>query len=283
MQPHPYFKLLLHTTGELERELGERIVAREEMHLWPLSSVESLTTSSGKRFVYKVQHEPTVEPEFYARASTPLLPPCKVLQRDAQQAALLMPFLQAPTLHARNLDAAGLLERGREVLRQIAGIEGDLPLYKDLGTLEAWRAFSARTLDMLSALVRSGVFVLVGQADLDFLGQWVNSPQVLAQVDQTSQLIHGDLTTEHVFVLDDGYRVIDWQRPYRGPGEIDLVTFLESEKIPAQDFLAPAVFGLRWFLFLDWAVEAKTNLLPDIPIFDHWARNGIDHILSAAA
>ena len=103
----------------------------------------------------------------------------------------------------------------------------------------------------------------------------------MAAVEQTSQLIHGDLSDAHVFCLEDGYRIIDWQRPYRAPGEIDLVTFLESRKIPVQGLVAPAVIGLRWFLFVDWAAEAKTSLLPDLPIFDDWARLGIDHIQSA--
>src|SRR4051812_36099396 len=53
MQPHRSLKLHVHATDELEHVLGEQIVAREQLHVWPLSSVEALTTTTGKRFIYK--------------------------------------------------------------------------------------------------------------------------------------------------------------------------------------------------------------------------------------
>ena len=86
----------------------------------------------------------------------------------------------------------------------------------------------------------------------------------------------------HVFCAPQGYQIIDWQRPYRAPAEIDLVVFLESQKIDARRYVAPAVFGLRWFLMLNWGVEAKTHLLPELPFYDRWARDAIDRIRSGA-
>jgi hypothetical protein len=61
-----------------------------------------------------------------------------------------------------------------------------------------------------------------------------------------------------------------------------LVLLLDSQQIPAQRYVAPAIIGLRWFLFLHWSVEAKTNLLPDLPFLGDWARQGIDKIQAVA-
>jgi hypothetical protein len=274
--------VLVHSTGELEELLGEQIVAREQIHAWPLSSIELLTTAGGSRWVYKAQREPTVEPEFFGRARTRLLPSCQILQRDAQQAVLLLPFVGAPTLRDQNLDEAALVEHGRALIRQIADIGGDPPVYIDIGTVEAWREFAAMTLDMLSALVRDGMFTRTTNQDIDGLTGWVQTRAVLDAVDRTSQLINGDLKAEHVFCTEQGYQVIDWQRPYRAPGDIDLVLLLDSLKIPAHSYVGSVAIGLRWFLFVHWAAEAKANLLPALPLFDDWTRLGIDMIQSVA-
>jgi hypothetical protein len=244
--------------------------------------VELLTTEAGTRLVYKVQREPTVEPEFFARAATSLLPQCTTLQRDAQQAALLFPFLEAPTLRDQPLDEPEFVAHGRAIVAQIGQIGGDLPVYADIGTAEAWRAFARQTLEMLAALVHAGIFAQIDQGDIDRLARWARSSAVLGAVDGTSQLINGDLKAEHIFCTPGGYQIIDWQRPYRAPGEIDLALLLESRQIAAQRYVAPAVIGLRWFLFLHWSVEAKTNLLPELQFLGDWARHGIDQILAAA-
>jgi hypothetical protein len=280
MQPHPNLNLLVHSTNELEYLLGERIAAREQMHAWPLSCVELITTAAGKRLVYKVQREPTVEPEFFARASTTLLPACTILQRDAQQAAVLFPFLEAPTLRDQPLDEATFVAHGRAIVEQIGQIGGDVPVHVDLGTAEAWRLFANQTLEMLSALVQDGIFTQITRDDIERLAHWVQAGDIIDAIEHTSQLINADLKAEHIFCTPDGYQIIDWQRPYRAPGEIDLVLLLDSRQIPAQRYIAPAIIGLRWFLFLHWSVEAKTNLLPHLPFLGDWVRLGIDKIQS---
>jgi hypothetical protein len=282
MQPHQMLDLLVHTTDELENEIGERIISREQMHAWPLSSVESLTTAAGERFVYKVQREPTVEPEFFARAATRLLPSYTILQRDARQAALLLPFLDLPTLRDKQLDELAFVTQGRTLVEQIGQIGGAVPVYIDVGTVETWRAFAKQTLEMLSALVQAGIFTQIECDDIAGLARWAQSSAVLGAIDTTAQVINGDLKAEHIFCTPDGYQIIDWQRPYRAPGEIDLVSLLDSQQIPARRYVAPALVGLRWFLFLHWVVEAKTNILPQLPFLGDWARLGIDKIQSVA-
>ena len=73
---HATFDLHLHATPELEALLGEAIADRQQIHGWPFSAVERLTTASGRRWIYKTQRTPTFEPDFYALAteSTIVLP-----------------------------------------------------------------------------------------------------------------------------------------------------------------------------------------------------------------
>jgi hypothetical protein len=279
MQPHPDFDLQVHTDAELEAALGEALVERTTVHLWPLSSVERLTTVSGRPFAYKAQREPTVEPEFFAAARTTLLPGgYTLLQRDARQATVLIPWLTAPTLRDEGHDEAALVAQGRELVQEIGRIAGDVPVYRDLGTLPGWRGFVEETLGMLLALVDSQTFPNIAPEEIAALARWAQTPDVLEIVDTTSQLLHGDLKAEHVFRTDEGWKLLDWQRPCRAPGDIDLALLLESQKIDPGPYVAPAALGIRWFLLLHWACEAKTNLLPDLPFFEVWARQAIDAI-----
>jgi hypothetical protein len=40
--------------------------------------------------------------------------------------------------------------------------------------------------------------------------------------------VHRDLTGDNLFVLPDGYRLIDWQRPILGTTDLDLITLFGS-------------------------------------------------------
>jgi hypothetical protein len=274
--------LFIHSTAELETLLGHRIAKRTPLHEWPLSSVELLTTAGGSRFAYKVQHEPTVEPEFLAHGHSPLLPDHQLLLRDGHQATLLFPIIEAPTLNDEACSEAALVAEGRALVEAIATIEGDVPVYLDVGSIDAWRSAARHTVDMLTALVHRGIFTL-HRTDLDLLSAWVDRPEVLDAVDRTSGIINGDLKSEHVFRRGTGYKVIDWQRPYRAPREIDLVSLLDDAGIPSHRYVSQAVIAVRWFLFLHWVAEARTHLLPDAPFFDAWAHRGMNAFRHAVA
>lgn len=276
MQSHPDWNLRLHTDEELEGLLGEPLSGREPLHSWPLSSVERLTLRSGRRGIYKVQHEPTVEPELLALATAPFLPTCTVLQRDSEQAALLLPYLTAPTLKDRVLSANEQVAVGQELIAQFHALPPNLPVYRDLGSLETWQGFVEETLGLVRAMIASGKFTATTHDDLTWLERWSERPDVHTVIATTSQLIHGDLKAEHVFCHTDGsVTVIDWQRPYRAPAEIDLVLLLESLGLDPAPHVAPAVVCLRWFLLLHWASEAQANLLPELPFFERWVQQAL--------
>jgi hypothetical protein len=278
---HPMFPVPLHETPALEAVLCAAVVSREQLHSWPLSSVELLTTRAGPRWIYKAQLAPTVEAEFYRRARTDLLPAARVISENAGYAALLIEFLDLPTVDDLPLDESGLVAHGRGLIDEIGRIGGDPPVYVDLGTTARWQQLVATTLDRWTRLVDDGRFELTTRADVAAVEVWASSAAVTGAIARTSQLVNGDFKGNQVFVTGSGYRIVDWQRPYRAPAEVDLVTLLEARNVDPLTHVEPAVFGIRWFLLLHWAVEGKFVLLPHLKLFDAWTREAVRNIRRA--
>lgn len=145
---HPAVAVPLRETAELEALVHRRITSRAEMHIWPLSVVELLTTETGERWVYKVQRPPTVEVEFYRRARSDLLPETTVVTESDGYCALLIKFLEPPTLDDVAPNEEDLPRHGRALLRRIGEIEGDPPVYLDPSTPGRWRRLVATVLEM---------------------------------------------------------------------------------------------------------------------------------------
>ena len=283
MIKHPHFDLDLHTTEELSALLGEPVTERAHLHSWPLSSVERLTTASGQRWVYKSQHAPTFEPEVYAAVRSPLLPGHRLLTRDAERATMLLEFIDAPVLRDLALPADELARHGRALVEAVGTIEADVPVYVDIASRARWAAFVDRVLAMLAALTADGRLTLSVDGDVSDVAAWAASPEVLALIDTTSRLTHGDGNPGNAFLTADGYRIIDWQQPKLAPRDTDLVCLLEGYPTLFEHAPAPAI-GVFYMLRLHWAVEAKTHLLPQITgVFDRWSSDALSFIRQAAA
>jgi hypothetical protein len=242
----------LHASEELGELLGAPVVGRRTIHEWPLSCVQELRLADGGRWIYKAQLPPTVEPEFYATASSPLL----VRWLDVGSGALLLEFVDAPTLTG-----------GAEaVVRSIGEIEGEVPVYVDVGTAERWEAYVRATLE--------GAARAFPSVDVEALRAWALAHATVAAVIAAPRLAHGDLTPAEVFVVGDGHRVVDWQRPVRGPAGLDLVTL-------APELADPLVARVFWFLRLGWAVTAEVDgLVPGASgLFRTWARDAAARVL----
>jgi Phosphotransferase enzyme family len=281
MPTRPVFtNVVLHSDGELAELLGGRIDERETIHAWPLSCVQAVRMADGTRLVYKVQLPPTVEPEFYASASSSLLPGCRPLGPVGQGVALAIDWIDAPTL-SQVVRGGGVLGRGRDIVSEIAGIGGDLPSYLDIGSVATWAAVVDEVLSRREDLVAAGWFTHRDRDAASRLRTWAESPAVLSAIGARSRVIHGDLTGNQVFVTDSGYRVIDWQRPVIAPAEADLVSLLVDQHVEPRGVVDDAVVGVFWFLRLHWAVVAQDELFPDAPrkLFNDWARESVDKIL----
>src|SRR6266851_532395 len=99
MQTHPFFtNILMHSGDELAEALGIAIAERETLDAWPLSCVQRLLLADGTKLIYKSQLPPTVEPEFYERASSPLLPGYRMLDKLGNCATMTFEWIDAPLL-----------------------------------------------------------------------------------------------------------------------------------------------------------------------------------------
>ena len=279
MLAHPYFpELLLHPDRELAAALGTTILQRRTIHEWPLSCVQKLITDDGRSFAYKSQLPPSVEAEFYRRASSVLLPGHRELDPVAGCTFLLIDWIDSPSLSALTADPSELLTRGRELVDGIGAITGNLPQYLDLGTVESWGRTTEVTIAKAATLIRDGRFSSIDQTDLHRLRGWAES--VAEQATAGTRLINGDLRADQVLITPAGYRVLDWQRPVITRPEVDLVSLLLAEDLEPRNWLDPLTDRIFWLIRLHWTVVAQHDLFPDAAgTYDNWARQAVRRIL----
>jgi hypothetical protein len=279
---HPQFAgLLIHDDTELGATLGAEVASRRLVHEWPLTRTEEVQLTDGRRFAYKAQLPPSVEPEFYRDVMSPLLARFVELGRSGRTTFIATEWIDAPTLHDSELADAAFVAEARRVVDEIAAIRTDAPTFLDLSTGEALAEAVASTTAGLSGLIDRGRFDLPADAP-DRIRAWGQSPEVFTAATSDPRICHGDLSPEEVFLTDEGIRIIDWQRTVRGPSELDLVSLLRFRAIDPLDHVAPEFVQLFWFILLHWAVLAQTELLPDFPpaLPEGWARMALAGILT---
>jgi len=227
MHRHPTFDLWLHDDDELVSVLNNDILERVTLHEWPLSCVQQLTLRDGRKLVYKAQAM-AFEPEFYARARSGLLPQAQTLYRTGSHACMLFEFIDAPLIEALDLPEDEVVRIGREVIAQIAGIDGDLPYTADLSDVDKWLALMQTLCAELRQQIAQDRFERTSETLVRDLEHWASSAPVLSAIRTRPGTVHRDFTGDNLFVLPDGYRLIDWQRPILGPTDLDMVSLLGS-------------------------------------------------------
>ena len=270
MHRHLTFDLVLHDDSELSALLGSRIVARRTLHEWPLSCVQRVTATGDARiiFIYKAQAAPTIEPEFYAAARSPLLPEARTLYRTEQHACMLIEFIYAPRLADLRLPAAEVVRIGRALIEAMSQIEGQPPTVLDIGSPAAWAAVAESMLGGLRGLMDAGRFTAVDAGALREIER-AASKSVLDAVSAPAGLIHSDLGGENVFVLGEDFRVVDWQYPKRGPADLDLAILLESTGLDPRDYVDTGVVRLMLLLRILWLTECATRwFTPGVESYD---------------
>lgn len=281
MNTHPVFtNLLLHSDQELSEVLDLKIKSREIIHAWPLSCVEYVVLETGKKLAYKSQLPPTVEADFYQSASSKLLPGYKYLGKLGDCETMAIDWVDAPLLNFKKADTEILLEQGKQIIAEIGMISGNAPAYLNLA-FPVWPDAVKSVLEKLDQLISRRQFRAVDISSIEKIIKWSLRDNV-KQAINSSRLTHGDLKAEQVFITDDGYKVIDWQRPVIAPPEVDLVSLLIDQKINPLLFLDPVFVQVFWFLRLHWAVEAQFELFPERrwPLFEQWALEAILGILA---
>jgi len=279
MERHPYFDLWLHSTQELTEKLGSGIIERLTLHEWPLSCVQLLRLEDGSRLIYKSQLRATsVEPEFFTavhrdraditQRSRSRLPRAELLGSLQNSVGMFFEYIDAPRLEDQQLTEAEIMEHGNRLLSEIRQFPADLPVYIDISSQAKWFAFVDKTLSMLRSLINRELFHLTTPAAVQNLAEWSQSQAVMAALLAPSTLNHGDLGGENVFVTPDGYKIIDWQRPVRGPAELDRVTYLFAMGVDPLKYTHRCMNELNWFIHLHWFVECKLHWFPPGESYD---------------
>ena len=260
---HPYFDLTLHDDAELGALLGSPVCQRQTLQEWPLSCVQRVTTGDGRRMIYKAQHSPTVEPEFYANARSGLLVSAQTVYQSGDYSAMLFEYIEGPTLEQVSLPEAEILEFGRVLLQCIAHIEGQLPYHLDVSTERKWQEYMGRILKDLQGLIQAGIFQIVKPQSLARLERWAFCEPVLATFRAGTGYVHHDLAGDNVFLLSDGPRVIDWQRPILAPTALDFALLLESLGFDPLPHVGEGVLWLMRLLRVGWFTECAVRWFPE--------------------
>lgn len=269
MYAHPFFDLTLHDDEELAELLGSPLRGRKTLHEWPLSCVQKLMLLDGRHWVYKSCHLPTVEAEFYARARSPLLVSAQQIYCQGDYVCLLIPWIDAPRLADLSLSPQRALATGRSLLAQIAAIEGELPYFLELHSLEHWAELSYQILGSLTRLLEAGKLHEVDAHALNSLQSVLWQKPILDLLEQEVGLVHRDLRGENIFLCADGWRVIDWQYPIFAPRSLDWVSLLESCGMDPALFLPKEVLFLKRILDIDWFAQCAERWFPaGLPTYD---------------
>ncbi|MBN1579475.1 MAG: phosphotransferase [Anaerolineae bacterium] len=284
MNKHPYFDLWLHDDRELASFTGQTIEDRITLHEWPLSCVQQLQLEDGRKLIYKSQAGPTVEPAFYKRAASPLLLSTETLWESDGHACMLIEFIEAPHLEDLDLPEDEAVRTGQEIVARIAEIKGDPPCYIDIGSADKWGQLVDATVRDLRGLVALGRFQHVTGDTVRELDRLARDPIVLEALERDPGLVHGDLGGDNVFRCPDGYKIIDWQRPIRGPRELDLMVFasrmgsIRRFEFDPLKYVHPGIAAMWAFLSAQWFTECKTRWIPKATDYDSVIANTPDEM-----
>jgi hypothetical protein len=205
-----------------------------------------------------------VEPQFYAAAKSKLLVAGKTLfQSESGFVSMLFEFIEAPRIADLNLSDYAIVAAWRNISQSIAKIEGNLPYYQDISEEKLWKELMETMLENLEKLVFQGSFQRVDQTALRKLRKWAFCEEVVAALGKNIGFVHNDLSSDNVFVLPDGYRIIDWQRPIIGPKELDLVTLLSSLDREVTKFVDQSLVWVMYLLRIEWCTECAVRWFPE--------------------
>jgi len=174
-----------------------------------------------------------------------------------------MEFVDGLKLEQMNLQESQALELGHDLLQRIAQIEGQLPYYLDISTPEKWREYMGEILQNLQVLVEAGRFQIIQKEALAHLEHWAFCETLLSTFNAGTGFVHNDLGGDNVFLLPDGPRVIDWQRPILGPTHLDLALLLESLGFEALPHVGEGVVWLMRQLRVGWLTECAMKWFPE--------------------
>ena len=92
------------------------------------------------------------------------------------------------------------------------------------------------------------------------LRRWPHGDTALEAVQRHPGHVHGD----NLFVLpDDSCRVIDWQRPFLGPTELDIASMMDSLGFDPLHHVPPGIVQIRHFMLIHWITTCAVHWYPE--------------------
>jgi hypothetical protein len=277
MNKHRFYNLWLHSDDKLSNLAGIKIKERLTIHEWPLSCVQKVTCEDGRKLIYKSQYGPTVEPEFYQKAKSSILPNAQTLWQENQHSCMLFDYIDAPLAQTLVLTDDQTLKMSYEVTELIGQISGDPPVFLDISTEDKFTALITKTISSLRGYVESGFFKVVTPEMIKSIEEYLHSTSVSSVYHREIGLIHGDTNGGNVFRVPGGYRVIDWQRPKIGPREIDNVAFLYSRRIDPLKYLKSDIVNMFYILDVWWLEQCQTIWIKE-GNYDNWIADFLKRI-----
>lgn len=162
-----------------------------------------------------------------------------------------------------NLSDHAIVATWNNLSQSIAKMEGKLPYYHDIREKKLWKELMETMLENLEKLVFQGSFQRVDNMALRKLRKWACSEEVLVALGKNIGFVHNDLSSNNIFVMPDGYRIIDWQRPVIGPKELDLATLLASLNREVRRFVDQSIVWLMYLLRIEWFTECAVRWFPE--------------------
>jgi thiamine kinase-like enzyme len=129
--------------------------------------------------------------------------------------------------------------------------------------MKLWKELMETMLENLEELVFQGSLQTVDNAALRRLRIWAFHEEILAALGKNIGFVHNDLSRDNIFVMPDGYRIIDWQRPILGPKELDLAALLTSLKRETRGFVEESIVWIMYLLQIEWFTECAVRWFPE--------------------
>lgn len=281
MKKHQYFNLNVHTDCEIEQILSCKIMNREIIHEWPLSTVHKIETDN-LTYIYKSEFGPTVEIDFLENNKSKYLPKIVKTIKNSEHKISIREFIHGQTLDLYKYSETEL-HNIRTILFENTKIFNTHNVYLDFSSFDKLNRKVIETLASLEFLKNNNVFTKINNYELIELERLLSLDDFYkASIDNIS-LVHGDLYGENIIINNQNMKIIDWQRPLLTNQLIDKIRFNSSFNIHNDEDINKWCFILNEFIHITWAVECKLKWFPESTDYENWVIESMKRILTTAS
>ena len=264
MKKHPFFDLLLPDISDLVFILDNPLSSRTVLREWPLSSVETLVSENGAKYILKSVRFPcTQELSFYQAVESHHTPNVTPVLISKFHASFLYPFKEG--IHPKDLAHSheGFQQMAQDIHSWIERLPLTLPVYLDISTPFNWNKWTIKFLVDFLAFLNLTEVSNCNKNDYLILNRIINKPSLMEFALTDTCYTHGDFSQDNILILPKGdFFVLDWQRSLITSPLVDHVSFLESLNIdPLQSLPAESVI-LTNFLKINWLLDCSLNWFP---------------------